>query len=287
MAFRLSAKQFFNTYPQCTLTKDQVRDAYKLFGQYEHIIVAHELHQDGSDHIHVYVKFVQKKNVKSSSYFDIAGFHGNYQTARNSEAVENYVKKDSDCLEERHNATRELVLDQARNLSQTDFFEYCVQERIPPGYYSEALRLIQRINTIEPDTPIDGDEVTHQEPSNPFTFNHSFPSGFLTPSYHTSLSGRQDAERLRGRSNTSQNQPFSSPTSTRFEPSRRVYTNPSSSTIWTSNIGPEPVRYTSLTEMTPDQSTADMVVPTFQPAFRRSSPVMNSHSSQTMQLSGE
>jgi len=41
-------------------------------------LVAHEKHEDGGDHIHVYLHLNKKKDVRRADYFDVEGHHGNY-----------------------------------------------------------------------------------------------------------------------------------------------------------------------------------------------------------------
>jgi len=101
--FRLAALKLFLTYPRCLLEKQVVLDALKLklsSKKIKHIIVAQELHEDGTPHIHAYVSLEQKTDFSSPSCLDIDGYHGNYQTAGSPEAVAIYIKKDSDFLEE-------------------------------------------------------------------------------------------------------------------------------------------------------------------------------------------
>lgn len=62
-------------------------------------MVAQEQHEDGSPHIHAYVRFAKEKDVRKQEYFDIDGFHGNYQTAKSSIAVTRYCKKDGNFIQ--------------------------------------------------------------------------------------------------------------------------------------------------------------------------------------------
>ena len=101
--FRLNAKQLFLTYPRCLLEKQVVLDALKLklsSKKIKHIIVARELHEDGTPHLHAYISLEEKTNFKASSCLDIDGYHGNYQSAGSPESVAIYIKKDDDYLEE-------------------------------------------------------------------------------------------------------------------------------------------------------------------------------------------
>lgn len=98
--FRIDGKRFFLTYPKCTLDKQAALDALKglLESKYLGAIVAKELHDDGEPHLHVYLECSSRISVKNARYFDIEGFHGNYQTVRSVDASKQYVTKDGDVL---------------------------------------------------------------------------------------------------------------------------------------------------------------------------------------------
>ena len=51
MGFRLAARHFFLTYPQCPIPQDTALDQLKEKGTIENYIVAQEDHQDGHKHI--------------------------------------------------------------------------------------------------------------------------------------------------------------------------------------------------------------------------------------------
>jgi len=110
---------WFLTYPQCTVPMQDAMDFFKTFDPME-CIVAHELHKDGSDHLHVWFKYKEGQGITCAevnppresgkvSQFDLPGwkfvladqsvmdpkkpFHGNYQAARSWNAVKKYVTK--------------------------------------------------------------------------------------------------------------------------------------------------------------------------------------------------
>lgn len=98
MSLRLSAKQFFLTYPQCPLDKERVLEQLSLTLNIEQYVIAQETHEDGNLHIHAYIKCVAKVNLKSATTLDIDGYHGNYQTCRNPNAVKTYCTKANDYI---------------------------------------------------------------------------------------------------------------------------------------------------------------------------------------------
>ena len=143
MSFRLTGKQFFLTYPRCTLALSEARNLLAGILEWTHLIIAKELHEDGTPHLHVYVKCTRKLNIKSPKHFDLKEYHGNYQTVNNTAATINYVKKDNEFLEENKQIT-ETVLDACKSMEPEEFFEYCVKNKIPKGYYDEAKKLCSR-----------------------------------------------------------------------------------------------------------------------------------------------
>ena len=89
------ARQWFLTYPQCSLTKEVLLIHLEKFGISEYVI-AEEKHKDGAPHLHAYIKLKEKRRFKANM-FDIEDlgktFHGNYQSVRNYDNVVEYCKK--------------------------------------------------------------------------------------------------------------------------------------------------------------------------------------------------
>lgn len=100
--FRLDSKSFFLTYPRLDISKEAALQALqlKLAGKpITGAVVCRELHQDGTPHIHAYVLLESRFNCKNVNFWDINGHHGNYQVARDINAVAKYIKKDGDYIE--------------------------------------------------------------------------------------------------------------------------------------------------------------------------------------------
>ena len=55
-------------------------------------MVASEKHQDGTDHLHAFIKY-EKKTEWAPRKWDLDGFHGNYQKARSWQDVKAYCMK--------------------------------------------------------------------------------------------------------------------------------------------------------------------------------------------------
>lgn len=101
--FYLCAQGFFLTYPHCSLTKDEVHEQLEKCGEILNGVIAVEAHEDGTPHVHAYIRYTKQKHVRQANFFDLKKgeevFHGNYQTARNAIAVSKYCKKDGDFKE--------------------------------------------------------------------------------------------------------------------------------------------------------------------------------------------
>lgn len=68
----------------------------------EEYVVAHELHQDGTDHLHCWFKLASKTNIKDQFKLDLTyegtKYHGMYEGARSNIKVLKYVTKDGDYI---------------------------------------------------------------------------------------------------------------------------------------------------------------------------------------------
>jgi len=94
--FRLQAKNFFLTWPQCDEPKELALECIiQQFGDdLDYAVVAEEDHKDGTPHLHAILALKEKLRIRSSTWFDfITGKHGNYQTQRSPVANMQYVVK--------------------------------------------------------------------------------------------------------------------------------------------------------------------------------------------------
>lgn len=99
VGFRLNARNIFLTYPQCPLSKETLLEELKKIKAPDYYVIAEELHEDGSPHLHALLRYNKPIDIKRQDYFDIQGHHPNMQTARQPEKVREYVKKDGTYLE--------------------------------------------------------------------------------------------------------------------------------------------------------------------------------------------
>ncbi|AEX37945.1 replication-associated protein [Sauropus leaf curl virus] len=106
--FSIKAKNYFLTYPQCSLTKEEALSQIqnlKTPTNKKYIKICRELHEDGSPHLHVLIQFEGKYNCSNNRFFDLvsptraAHFHPNIQGAKSSSDVKSYLDKDGDTLD--------------------------------------------------------------------------------------------------------------------------------------------------------------------------------------------
>lgn len=103
MPFRVQAKKHFLTYSQCPLDKLFVFEFLKdLEKDFKYLCVSSELHQDGKSHIHAFIEFYAKRDIKNERHFDIefdgTTHHPNHKAANKNSSK--YTKKDGDFIEE-------------------------------------------------------------------------------------------------------------------------------------------------------------------------------------------
>lgn len=100
--FLMKAKGFFLTYPQVTnadLDLAYFFDSIKLKSDLiTKLLVAEESHQDGNKHFHAYVGTCSRISIRDPAFWDVAGCHGNYQSARSPNAVVKYCSKDGNYI---------------------------------------------------------------------------------------------------------------------------------------------------------------------------------------------
>ncbi len=98
--FRISSRNIFLTYPKCSAGKT-VLQAFLLDKlELDYCLVVQEAHEDGSPHLHALIRAKKKFDSNNHKCFDFNNFHGNYQGARNTDFVRNYLlKSDSEPLE--------------------------------------------------------------------------------------------------------------------------------------------------------------------------------------------
>nr|QFR36394.1 AC1 [Sweet potato leaf curl Hubei virus] len=186
--FRINAKNYFLTYPQCSLSKEealqQIQNIQTPVNK-KFIKICRELHEDGNPHLHVLLQFEGRFQCKNNRFFDLvsptrsAHFHPNIQGAKSSSDVKSYIDKDGDTIE-----WGESQIDgrSARGGQQSANDAYAAA--LNAGSKSEALRIIREL------APRDFTLQFHNLSANyerifappPETYVHPFPSSsFVLP----------------------------------------------------------------------------------------------------------
>lgn len=97
--FRMQCKNFFLTFPQCQTTKEDAVSRLKERFPSGKLLVCHEKHMSGDDHLHALVQLDHSLNVKDARYFDfVGGTHGKYEPARNIRRSVEYITKKGDYI---------------------------------------------------------------------------------------------------------------------------------------------------------------------------------------------
>nr|CAJ78224.1 AC1 protein [East African cassava mosaic Zanzibar virus] len=106
--FKIQAKNYFLTYPKCSLSKhDALSQILNLPTptNKKYIKVCRELHDDGQPHLHMLIQFEGKFSCTNKRFFDLVSptrsthFHPNIQGAKSSSDVKSYIDKDGDTTE--------------------------------------------------------------------------------------------------------------------------------------------------------------------------------------------
>lgn len=96
MAFRVNARHFAITYPQCDLSPEEFCEQFgQLHGDSgASFRAASELHDDGGLHWHVALTFPKRYDLTNARAWDLDGFHPNIQAARDYGQWFDYISKD-------------------------------------------------------------------------------------------------------------------------------------------------------------------------------------------------
>jgi len=99
---RYQCKNWFLTFPQCEVTKQEVLDKLGKSARIEVVgaVIAQETHQDGAHHLHVAI-WLKKSTRLPVDYWDfLVGKHGNYARMKNQIGAYKYLhKEDKEPLE--------------------------------------------------------------------------------------------------------------------------------------------------------------------------------------------
>jgi len=100
-SFRLQTKEIFLTYPQCgdlelNFLRSELEKRLSTYTMKE-FVLTREKHEDGGNHIHVFIITKKRTGIENEKYFDIEYkdkiFHPNIQPARKAGNVLEYILK--------------------------------------------------------------------------------------------------------------------------------------------------------------------------------------------------
>ncbi|AXU38898.1 replication associated protein [Hollyhock yellow vein virus] len=147
--FLINSKNYFLTYPKCSLTKEEALSQLQNLQtptNKKFIKICKELHENGEPHLHVLIQFEGKYKCQNQRFFDLVSpsrsihFHPNIQGAKSSSDVKSYIDKDGDTLE-----WGEFQIDgrSARGGQQTANDAYA--QALNTGSKPEALRVLREL----------------------------------------------------------------------------------------------------------------------------------------------
>jgi hypothetical protein len=97
--FRVNAKQFFLTYPQCDgLTSEELLSYLKQKASIVRYVIGTEKHEDGGMHLHAVIHYAVKLNVRRQDFFNCRDFHCNIQSVKSWSAATIYAMKDGNYI---------------------------------------------------------------------------------------------------------------------------------------------------------------------------------------------
>nr|AEI91443.1 replication associated protein [Tomato golden mosaic virus] len=171
--FQINAKNYFLTYPQCSLSKEEALSQLQALNtptNKKFIKICRELHEDGQPHLHVLIQFEGKYCCQNQRFFDLvsptrsAHFHPNIQRAKSSSDVKKYIDKDGDTL-----VWGEFQVDgrsarggcqtsndaaaEALNASSKEEALQIIREKIPEKYLFQFHNLNSNLDRIFAKTP--------------------------------------------------------------------------------------------------------------------------------------
>nr|UFP63009.1 AC1 [East African cassava mosaic Malawi virus] len=106
--FQINAKNYFITYPRCSLTKEEALSQLQTLSyptNIKFIRVCRELHQEGVPRLHVLIQFEGKFQCTNPRFFDLISpsrsthFHPNTHGAKSSSDIKAYIEKGGEFLD--------------------------------------------------------------------------------------------------------------------------------------------------------------------------------------------
>lgn len=96
MTSRWQGKYFFLTYSQALIDKDELFAFIKSVAPVTAVIIANELHEDGSPHAHAAIRYPKRFSTTNCRRFDFNGNHPKIEICGSWPKCVNYLRKDGD-----------------------------------------------------------------------------------------------------------------------------------------------------------------------------------------------
>lgn len=141
--FRVQGTHFSVTYPQSDFNINEALEHLRTLtigrASVVEVIICSELHQDGNQHRHAYVRFNRRIDLRNPRFFDFSGRHANVQRTQNPEAWKNYIREDGEFVEwSSDSADERNLFELARTLQFEQYFERTRSDGISFQYARNA-----------------------------------------------------------------------------------------------------------------------------------------------------
>lgn len=145
--FRLNAIHLFLTYAQCDIECKDALDLLQNKLDINEYIIAQEKHQDGNNHLHVYLKLNKKCNIVNSNWLDLNGYHGKYESCRNGNSVKKYCIKDGNYITNMDFEIPKQIIDKAKSGAIKEAFNM-VAEHYPMEIIRGGSKIVENLATL-------------------------------------------------------------------------------------------------------------------------------------------
>ncbi|QBB20369.1 replication associated protein [Cowpea bright yellow mosaic virus] len=166
--FKINAKNFFLTYPQCSIGKESAIEQLQTLQtpiNKKYIRVCRELHENGEPHLHALIQFEGKFQCTNCRLFDLkhphtsSVSHPNIQSAKSSSDVKSYIEKDGDYVEWGHfqidgrsarggQQTINDAASEALNASSKEEAMQIIKEKLPEKFLFQYHNLCSNLDRI-------------------------------------------------------------------------------------------------------------------------------------------
>lgn len=143
---RFAGRHVFLTYPKCDMVLEDILDMLndKLHKDHNYIknhIIAHELHKDGDLHRHCWLELARAPERVDPGFFDLGGYHGNYQSIKFADNCAKYVLKGGEYISSFTEAKLLEMVDNAGKGKDRKIDKHIIGKRLMEG--ESLLQIVQ------------------------------------------------------------------------------------------------------------------------------------------------